>query len=77
MVLTHKCQTEPLATAFVEFLKSSAGQKIFAKWGWDARPVAAVGGAQPVVALSAPGQASVKRRFARLKTNHDGFVTAD
>ena len=75
MVLTHKGQTEPLATAFVEFLKSSAGQKIFAKWGWDARPVAAVGGAQPVVALSAPGQASVKRRFARLDTNHDGFVT--
>jgi Ca2+-binding EF-hand superfamily protein len=75
VVLTRKGKTEPQATAFVEFLKSPAGQKIFAKWGWDARPVAAVGGAQPVVALSASDRATVERRFARLDTNHDGFVT--
>ena len=37
VVLTRKGKTEPQATAFVEFLKSSVGQKIFAKWGWDAR----------------------------------------
>ena len=45
VVLTRKGKTEPQAAAFVEFLKSPAGQRIFAKWGWDARPVAAVGGA--------------------------------
>ena len=37
VVLTRKGSTEPQARAFVEFLKSPAGQKIFAKWGWDAR----------------------------------------
>ncbi|WP_371134203.1 substrate-binding domain-containing protein [Polaromonas sp.] len=37
MVLTRKGKTEPKAAAFVEFLKSPNGQKIFAKWGWDAR----------------------------------------
>ena len=37
VVLTRKGKTEPQATAFVEFLKSPAGQKIFSKWGWDAR----------------------------------------
>ena len=37
VVLTRKGKTEPQATAFVEFLKSPAGRKIFAKWGWDAR----------------------------------------
>ena len=37
VVLTRKGKTEPQAAAFVEFLKSSAGQKIFAKAGWDAR----------------------------------------
>ncbi len=71
VVLTRKGKAEPQAMAFVEFLKSPAGQKIFAKWGWDARPVAAVGSAQPVVATSASGLASVEQRFARLDTNHD------
>ncbi len=75
VVLTRKGKTEPQASAFVEFLKSPAGQNIFAKWGWDARPLAGGGFAQPVVAMSASGQASVERRFARLDTNHDGFVT--
>ena len=37
VVLTHKGSAEPKAKAFVEFLQSPAGQKIFAKWGWDAR----------------------------------------
>ena len=37
VVLTRKGKTEPQASAFVEFLKSAAGQRIFAKWGWDAR----------------------------------------
>ena len=37
VVLTRKGSTQPQAKAFVEFLKSPAGQKIFAKWGWDAR----------------------------------------
>lgn len=37
VVLTRKGKTTPQAAAFVEFLKSAAGQKIFAKWGWDAR----------------------------------------
>ena len=75
VVLTRKGKTEPQASAFVEFLKSPAGQKIFAKWGWDARPAVAVSGPQPVVAMSASGQAGVKQKFARLDTNHDGFVT--
>ena len=75
VVLTHKGQSRPQARAFVEFLQSPAGRKIFAKWGWDARPVAAVGGAQPAVASSVASQASVQRRFARLDTNHDGVVT--
>ena len=75
VVLTRKGKNEPQATAFVEFLKSAAGQKIFAKWGWETRAVATVGGAQPVVALSSSGQATVEQRFARIDTNHDGFVT--
>ena len=37
VVLTHKGSARPNAKAFVEYLKSPAGQKIFAKWGWDAR----------------------------------------
>lgn len=37
VVLTHKGSAQPKARAFVEFLQSPAGQKIFAKWGWDAR----------------------------------------
>ena len=37
VVLTHKGNTQPKAKAFVGFLQSPAGQKIFAKWGWDAR----------------------------------------
>ena len=37
VVLRRKGSTEPQATAFVEFLKSPAGQKVFTKWGWDAR----------------------------------------
>lgn len=48
VVLTRKGKNEPQAAAFVEFLKSVAGQKIFAKWGWETRPAATVGGAQPV-----------------------------
>ena len=75
VVLTRKGKTEPQAAAFVEFLTSAAGQKIFAKWGWDARTAAAVGATRPVLALSASDQASVEQRFARLDTNHDGGVT--
>ena len=37
VVLTHKSSTQPKAKAFVEYLQSPAGQKIFAKWGWDTR----------------------------------------
>lgn len=37
VVVTRKGSAEPQARAFVEFLKSPAGQAIFAKWGWDAR----------------------------------------
>ena len=37
VVLTRKGSTTPQARAFVAFLQSPAGQKIFAKWGWDAR----------------------------------------
>ena len=37
VVLTHKGSSQTKAKAFVEFLQSPAGQKIFAKWGWDAR----------------------------------------
>ncbi|MGK2901222.1 MAG: substrate-binding domain-containing protein [Burkholderiaceae bacterium] len=75
VVLTRKGQAEPQAAAFVEFLKSPAGQKIFAKWGWDARPVAAVGGARPVTTMGASEQASFGRRFARLDKNRDGLLT--
>lgn len=45
VVLTGKGKTMPQARAFVEFLKSPSGAKIFAKWGWDARLATAVGGA--------------------------------
>ena len=37
VVLTHKGSAQPKAKAFAEFLQSPAGQKLFAKWGWDAR----------------------------------------
>ena len=37
VVLTHKGSAQPKAKAFVEYLQSPAGQKIFAKWGWDTR----------------------------------------
>ena len=37
VVLTHKGSVQPKAKAFVEYLQSPAGQKIFAKWGWDTR----------------------------------------
>lgn len=37
VVLTRKGSTVPQAKAFVEFLKSSQGRAIFAKWGWDTR----------------------------------------
>ncbi len=47
VVLTRKGKTEPQAAAFVEYLKSPAGQKIFARWGWDARRAANVSSAQP------------------------------
>lgn len=54
VVLTRKGKAEPQAAAFVEFLKSPAGQAIFAKWGWDTRPRPAVGGARPGTTSSAP-----------------------
>ena len=47
-MLTCKGKTEPQAAAFVEFLESAAGQKIFAKWGWDTRSAVTVGGAGPM-----------------------------
>ena len=80
VVLTTRGKDKPQAKAFVEFLQSTAGQKIFSKWGWDARPAsgtqpAATSGTQPVAALNASVQATVEQRFARLDTNHDGFVT--
>ncbi len=75
VVLTGKGKTEPQAAAFVEFLKSPAGQKIFAKWGWDARPGAAARGVKPTVSMGGPEKARVERRFARLDTNHDGSIT--
>ncbi|MEP6558918.1 MAG: substrate-binding domain-containing protein [Burkholderiales bacterium] len=37
VVLTRKGKADPEASAFVEFLKSAEGRKIFTKWGWDAR----------------------------------------
>ncbi len=37
VVLTRKGNAQPQVKAFVEFLQSPAGQKIFAKWGWDTR----------------------------------------
>lgn len=37
VVLTRRGSAQPQAKAFVAFLQSPAGQKIFAKWGWDAR----------------------------------------
>ena len=37
VVLTRKGSTQAQAKAFVEFLQSPAGRKVFAKWGWDAR----------------------------------------
>jgi len=37
VVLTRKGSTTPLAREFAEFLRSPAGARVFAKWGWDAR----------------------------------------
>ena len=37
VVLTRRGNARPQTKAFVEFLQSPAGQKIFATWGWDAR----------------------------------------
>lgn len=34
VALTHRGQTNPLAGAFIEFLKSAAGKKIFEQYGW-------------------------------------------
>ena len=47
VVLTTRGKDKPQAIAFVEFLQSTAGQKIFAKWGWDTGPAS---GTQPVAA---------------------------
>ncbi len=35
VVLTNKGKDVPQAKSFVDFLKSSEGQRIFAKWGWE------------------------------------------
>lgn len=35
IVVTRRGAAEPQAKAFVEYLKSSAGQAIFEKWGWN------------------------------------------
>ncbi len=75
VVLTRKGKTEPQAAAFVEFLKSADGQKIFAKWGWDAHPGDRAGGAGLVGTSGAPNRAALAQRFARLDTNRDGTVT--
>ena len=37
VVLTSRGSAKPQAKAFVEFLQSAAGKKIFSKWGWNAR----------------------------------------
>lgn len=34
VVLTNKGKTTPQGAAFVEYLKSRDGKRIFAKWGW-------------------------------------------
>ncbi len=34
VVITHRGGAAPQAKAFVDYLKSPAGQAIFAKWGW-------------------------------------------
>lgn len=59
--------------AFVEFLKSTARNMVFKKWGGDARP-APVGNAELFLALSASDQATVEQRFVLLDTNHNGLV---
>ena len=35
VVITHKGESVPQAQAFVDFLKSDAGRRIFSKWGWN------------------------------------------
>ncbi len=75
VVLTHKGKAEPQAAAFVEFLKSTDGQKIFAKWGWDSHPGDRAAGAGLVGTSGAPNRAAIAQRFARLDTNRDGTVT--
>lgn len=72
VVLTSKGKTMPQARAFVEFLKSPAGGAIFAKWGWAAGPA---GGSRPAVSSSAPSQATIEQRFARLDTDRDRWIT--
>ena len=34
VVITHRGASEPQSKAFVDYLKSPAGQAIFVKWGW-------------------------------------------
>ncbi|RYE71002.1 MAG: ABC transporter substrate-binding protein, partial [Oxalobacteraceae bacterium] len=36
VVLTHRAANDAHAQAFVDYLKSPAGQAIFVKWGWKA-----------------------------------------
>ena len=74
VVLTKKGRNVPQAVAFVEFLKSPAGQAIFVKWGWKANATkvsaAAPGGGSPSLS-----QASLQQRFTRIDKNRDGFLS--
>ena len=62
VVLTRKGKTEPQAAAFIEFLKSADGQRIFAKWGWETRR----GPVPPDV------RAAARTRAPRTKPSHSG-----
>ena len=35
VVITHKGESVSQAQAFVDYLKSDAGRRIFAKWAWN------------------------------------------
>ena len=74
VVLTKKGLDLPQARAFVDFLKSPAGQAIFVKWGWKA-DATKVSTAVPGTGSRSLGQASLQQRFTRIDKNRDGFLS--
>ena len=74
VVLTKKGRELPQARAFVDFLKSPAGQAIFVKWGWKASATK-VSAAAPGAGSQSSSHPLLQQRFTRIDRNHDGFLS--